>query len=211
MTRPMETRKQCTYVFWDNSNIFLAGREYAENTEGPAFAAGMRIQFTHLLRLALAGRQAGKIICVGSDFADLAAMWQKLRDTGTEVEIFEPGNSSRREQGVDQCLQVHMLRAALDVQPPGVAVLLTGDGAGFNDGTGFHADLKRLHVKGWGVEVLSWTHSCGRSLRSWAESAGVFVPIERYYKSVTFVTGLRYASPLSLKNRAMAQPSTPVA
>ena len=66
---------------------------------------------------------------------------QSFRDTGTEVEIFEPGNSSRREQGVDQCLQVHMLRAALDVQPPGVAVLLTGDGAGFDGGTGFHADL----------------------------------------------------------------------
>ena len=49
-----------------------------------------------------------------------------------------------REQGVDQTLQTAMLRDAFDHNgSPGIAVLLTGDGSGFVDGVGFHADLER--------------------------------------------------------------------
>jgi NYN domain len=205
MARLMDDSKQhAVYVFWDHSNIFVAGRAYAERTEGFTFGAGVRIHFKNLIRLALANRQAGRVICIGS--AADPQIEKLLRDTGAEVELYERGASSGREQGVDQCLQVHMLRAALDVKPPGVAVLLSGDGAGYGEGTGFHADLRRLHLRGWGIEVLSWKHSCGRTLRSWVESVGVFVPIDNYYRSVTFVTDLRNVDQLSLKNRAKAIP-----
>ena len=43
---------------------------------------------------------------------------------------------SGKEQGLDQCLQVHMLRAIHDCPTPQVAVLMTGDGAGYDDGVG---------------------------------------------------------------------------
>jgi hypothetical protein len=206
MVRLMEDSKQHTvYVFWDHSNIFVAGRAFADRTEGFTFGAGMRIHFKNLIRLALANRQAGRVICIGS--AADPQIEKLLRDTGAEVELYERGAFSGREQGVDQCLQVHMLRTALDVRPPGIAVLLTGDGAGYEGGTGFHADLQRLHKQGWGIEVLAWMHSCGSPLRSWAKSAGVFIPLDNYYRSITFVADLRGAEPLSLKNRAKAVPN----
>ena len=100
-----------------------------------------------------------------------------------------------------------MLRAALDVDKPEVAVLLTGDGAGYEVGVGFHADLERLQKKGWGIEVLSWTHSCKRTLREWADYVGVFIPLESYYGSISFIEdGERFAQPLDLTKRAKALP-----
>jgi hypothetical protein len=80
--------------------------------------------------------------------------------TGIVPELYERGGLSGGEQGLDQCLQVHMLRAISDNADPHVAVLLTGDGAGYDDGVGFHADTERMHAAGWAIEVLSWEHSC---------------------------------------------------
>ena len=93
-----------------------------------------------------------------------------------------------REQGVDQALQTAMLRDAFDYNgDPGIAVMLTGDGAGFDDGVGFHADLERMRRRGWRVEVLSWRHSCNRAMRRWAEQYGRFVALDDFYQSVTFL------------------------
>jgi hypothetical protein len=46
-----------------------------------------------------------------------------------------------------------MLRALADASDPQIAVLLTGDGQGFEEGAGFHADLERMYQKGWGRGV----------------------------------------------------------
>ena len=92
--------------------------------------------------------------------------------------------------------------------PPGIAVLLTGDGSGFADGVGFHADLERMHGKGWRIEVLSWRHSCNRRMREWTENVGRFIALDDYYESITFleeplpgrpVAEPRYAVPLDLE------------
>ena len=93
--------------------------------------------------------------------------------TGIKPELYERGEFSGGEQGLDQCLQVHMLRAISDNHEPQIAVLMTGDGAGYDDGVGFHADMERMHAAGWGVEVLSWQNHCRRALREWATSYGV--------------------------------------
>jgi NYN domain len=189
------------HVFWDNSNIFIEGQRYAEQKEGHAFSGALRIHFDNLFRLATAGRKVGAGVCVGSVPPELRHLWRRLEQTGIEVELFERGAQTGREQGVDQCLQVHMLRTVLDVRPPEIAVVLTGDGAGYEGGRGYHADLERMHRAGWGIEVLSWTHSCARALRGWAESAGIFVPLEAFYDSITFVEDLRKPRTLSLANR----------
>lgn len=107
---------------------------------------------------------------------------------------------------MDRLLQTHMLRDAIDRNcAPGTAVLLTGDGSGFADGAGFHADLKRMRDRGWAVEVLSRRHSCARRMREWAEENGAFVALDDYYENVTFLEGAapgqsvaapRYAVPL---------------
>ena len=194
------------HVFWDDSNIFIEGQRYAGQKEGYAFARSLRIHFANMLQLATASRNVGTGVCVGTIPPELRELWDRLRATGIAVEIFERGAQSRREQGTDQCLQVHMLRAALDVQPPEVAVVLTGDGAGYEGGQGYHADLERMYRRGWGIEVLSWSHSCARPLRRWAEEVGIFVPLDNFYDSITFVEGLREARNLSLTNRRTALP-----
>jgi hypothetical protein len=170
------------HVFWDDSNIFLEGRKYAERNEGSSYAPGFRLDCRNLFALAVAERELATGICVGSIPPDLRDFWARLAKSGVTVELFERGKQSGKEQGVDQCLQVHMLRAALDADKPEVAVLLTGDGAGYEDGVGFHADLERLHKRGWGIEVLSWSHCCKKALKDWADYIGVFIPLESYLR-----------------------------
>ena len=69
---------------------------------------------------------------------------------------------------------------------PGIVALLTGDGAGYIEGRGFHSTLERMHRRGWRIEVLSWAHSCKRGMREWAKANGVFVPLDDYYSAITF-------------------------
>jgi hypothetical protein len=103
-----------------------------------------------------------------------------------------------------------MLRKALDYNgTPGIAVMLTGDGAGFLDGVGFHADLERMRKKGWGVEVLAWERTCNPRLKEWADKIGVFVSLENFYDAITFTEddsgALRRAKPLDLSKRKMTK------
>jgi hypothetical protein len=59
-----------------------------------------------------------------------------------------------------------------------------------------------------GIEVLSWTHSCKRALREWADYVGVFIPLEDHYGSVSFLEGgLRFAQPVDLIKRIKALPT----
>ena len=95
----------------------------------------------------------------------------------------------------------------------GIVALLTGDGAGYAEGRGFHRTLERMHKRGWRVEVLSWAHSCNRGMRRWAEANGVFVPLDDHYEAVTFrepsrpgheFAPARDQAPLDLSRRRMA-------
>ena len=112
---------------------------------------------------------------------------------------------------MDQALQTAMLRDGFDYNGnPGIAVMLTGDGAGFHDGVGFHADLERMRGRGWRVEGLSWRHSCNRRMREWAERHGKFIALDDFYDSITFlespppgqpVANPRHAVPVDLGRR----------
>jgi len=192
------------YLFWDNSNIYIPAQNVAAKREGIHAPKAVRIQFDNLRQLAVAGRTLGAAVCVGSIPPDMKELWDRLRKTGVKVELFERGGESGQEQGVDQCLQVHILRAGLDNPDPQIAVLLTGDGKGYLDGVGYHADIERLQKRGWGVEVLSWDVACNARLRQWATNNGVYVPLESFYDSVTFLEGSRKVKPLNLTHRKKA-------
>lgn len=193
-------------IFWDNSNIFIPAQYVARKRDGVLQEKAVRIHFEHLFDLARGGRNVVKAVCVGSVPPELEHVWQKLRATGVEVELYERGKGTGKEQGVDQCLQVHMLRALADIKEPVTAVLLTGDGAGYADGIGFHADLERMYKNGWGIEVVSWDCACNKKLREWTEQVGVYVPLETYYEAVTFIQKGRSAKVLSMKHRGRASP-----
>jgi hypothetical protein len=204
--------KERVALFWDNSNIFIPTRHLASQRDGAFADPLVRVHFKNLYRLARAGREVVSGACVGSVPPEEQALWDQLRSSleaeASALELYERGEQSGREQGVDQCLQVHMLRALADVQPPAVAVLLTGDGTGYEQGAGYHADLERLHKAGWGIELLSWDISCNKRLKAWAQSVGVYVPLESYYTSVTFIKNGRRSTPLSLKSRPHATPKS---
>lgn len=193
------------FVFWDNSNIYIPAQTVAASHEEWGDTKALRIHFQNLLDLVRVGRKIQFGIAVGSIPPALKAVWNKLRATGIQVELFERGFGTDREQGVDQCLQVHMLRVLADHEPS-VVVLLTGDGRGYDDGVGFYADLERMHKKGWGIEVVSWDRACNNKLREWAKDVGVYVKLEDYYESVTFIQRTRPAKELRRHNRTVTSP-----
>lgn len=194
------------FIFWDNSNIFISGKTVAAEREGPDAAYKFRLSFNRLLDLARVGRKVNSAIAVGSIPPELRHVWNKMEHSGVEVELYERGSDSGKEQACDQALQVHMLRATIDHNgDPGIVVMLTGDGHGFLDGVGFHADLERMHKKGWKIEVLAWEKTCNPRLKKWAEKIGVFVPLEDCYEQITYLDDthgiIRRSKPLDLKCR----------
>lgn len=199
------------FIYWDNSNIYISATELAAEREGPDARYRLRLHFRNLLRLAAADRPIESAIAVGSVPPELRTVWTRLENEGITVELSERGALHGTEQGVDQKLQANMLRNALDYNgDPGIAVLLTGDGSGFYDGVGFHADLERMHRKGWRIEVLSWTYSCNRRMKEWAEQNGKFIALDDFYESITFLepprpgqalAEPRYETPIDLSRR----------
>jgi hypothetical protein len=192
-------------IFWDNSNIYIPAQFVANKRDRGFASREVRVHFQNLFDLARAGRPVDRAVCVGSVPPELEIVWKHLKKTGVKVELYERGEGSGSEQGVDQCLQVHMLRSLTDLAP-GVVVILTGDGAGYDSGTGYHADLERMHRGGWGVEVISWDCAVNKKLKTWAEKEGVYIPLENYYDSVTFSSGTRDAKHLSLTHRPTVKP-----
>ena len=83
---------------------------------------------------------------------------------------------------------------------------MTGDGAGYDDGVGFHADMARMYNEGWAIEVVSWLRPCRQALRDWATTHGCFVALDDYYESVTFLEGGRRSIPLDLSSRSISTP-----
>ena len=176
------------FVYWDNSNIWISAREAAEEREGPSAYERARVHFRNMLALACAKRDIGKAYAVGSIPPELSNVWNRLENEGVEVALLERGQETNKEQGVDSALQACMLRDALDNNgDPGTVVLLTGDGKGFDTGIGFHADIGRMHDQGWQIEVLSWQNTCRKAMREWAEQNGLFVALDDFYESVTFL------------------------
>ena len=176
------------FIYWDNSNIFVSVQEVAAEREGAGARRRVRIDFRNMLELAHAGREIEHAVAVGSIPPELRHVWNRLENLGVTVQLLERGAMGGREQGVDQALQVAMLRDMADYNgDPGIVAMLTGDGAGFADGVGFHADLERMRRRGWRIEVISWRYSCNRRMREWAEENGKFIALDDFYDSVTFL------------------------
>lgn len=177
------------FVYWDNSNIFHEAQRIAEEKDGtPGARYLVRIHFDNVLRLAHADRRLEKAVAAGSIPPEMRQLWNRMENNDVEVNLFDRGARDRGEQDTpDRWLQLRMLEDALDYNgDPGVVALLTGDGAGYVEGRGFHSTLERMHRRGWKVEVLSWAHSCNRRMREWADEKGEFVALDHYYAAITF-------------------------
>ena len=179
-----------TFIYWDNSNIFHEAQRIAEmRNEGPDARWRVRINFDNMLRLAHADRGMEKAIAVGSVLPEMKQLWNRLEREGVKIKLFDRGEIGRGEQQMpDYVLQLQMLEDGLDYNgKPGIVILLTGDGAGYYEGAGFHRTLERLHKRGWQVEIMSWTHACNHRMQEWVQANGVFVPLEDFYEAITFL------------------------
>ena len=177
------------FVYWDNSNVLHEAQRLADEREcTPNARYLVRVHFDNLLRLAAADRPLARAVAAGSVPPEMQQLWNRMENGGVDVKLFDRGERFRGEQEVpDRWLQLRMLEDALDNNGhPGVVTLLTGDGAGYAEGQGFHSTLKRMHTRGWRVEVLSWAHSCNQGMRRWAEANGIFVPLDDHYEAITF-------------------------
>ena len=210
------------FVYWDNSNIFHEAQRLAEERgEGPGARYRVRLHFENLLRLAHADRPVEKAIAAGSVPPEMRQLWNRMESRGMEVRLFDHGAAGRGEQEVpDRILQLQMAEDTLDYNgDPGIVVLLTGDGAGYHEGTGFHKALERMHKRGWRVEILSWAHATNQRMRAWAKEHSVFVPLDDFYGAITFMEpsrpGFELAQPrdaeaLDLSRRRTRSPARPV-
>ena len=204
------------FIYWDNSNIFHEAQRLAEERNGgPDARYRVRINFDNMLRLAHADRPVEKAIAAGSVPPEMRQLWNRMESSGVEVHLFDRINPDRGEQEIpDRILQLRMLEDALDYNGnPGIVALLTGDGAGYLEGAGFHSTLERMHNRGWRIEILSWAHSCNQRMRRWAQENGVFVALDDFYDAVTFLepsrpghllAASRAAAELDLSRRAMS-------
>ena len=204
------------FIYWDNSNTFHEAQRLAEEKgEGPNARYRVRIHFDHMLRLAHADRPLKKALAAGSVPPEMRQLWNRMENRGVEVHLFDRGAPERGEQEMpDRLLQLRMLEDALDYNgDPGIVVMLTGDGAGYLEGAGFHSALERMHKRGWRVEILSWAHSCNQRMREWAEENGAFVALDDFYEAITFMepsrpgfelVPARDAAELDLSKRTMA-------
>ena len=178
------------FIYWDNSNIFHEAQRLAEAwCEGSGVRYRVRINFDNALRLASADRPMERAVAAGAIPPEMRQLWNRMESLGVEVRLFDRGSADRGEQDMpDRLLQLRMLEDALDYNgDPGIAVLLTGDGAGYLEGAGFHSTLERMHNRGWRIEILSWAHACNQRMRGWAERNGVFIALDDFYDAITFM------------------------
>ena len=209
------------FIYWDNSNIFHEAQRLAEEVENsPDARFRVRVNFDNLLRLDHGDRPVEKALAAGSVPPEMRQLWNRMENKGVEVSLDDRGSQERGEQGIpDKILQLAMLEDALDYNgDPGIIVLLTGDGAGYTEGTGFHKTLERMHKRRWRVEILSWAHSTNQRMRRWAEDHGLFIPLDDFYNAITFLEPSRPGSQLApsrssaeldLSRRAISQDQDP--
>lgn len=175
------------FIYWDNSNIFIGAKNLAEQREASERSIGaryrVRIDFNKLYRLAASTNRRVKHTYVAGSTPPTKKdpLWNKLRSKGIKVDLFNRGIPKGSEQQVpDILLQRRMLENILDNKNPGIAVLLSGDG-------GFSRTLKRMHKKGWRIELLSWHQSCDLKMKEWVEQNGLFIALDDFYDSVTYM------------------------
>jgi hypothetical protein len=185
----------CFYV--DNSNIFHEGQRFAEQKAGER-RQDFRIYFKNFVKLAVKEREVKEVVWGGSVPPPDDTVWAFLREElGIEPELL-PRAAGGEHETVDHLIQLRMHRHVRKYrESPGTIILATGDGKGYYQEDGFLYDLEGFVEDGWGIELLSWEHSCHRKLREFAENRGRFISLDAHYDQITFVKGGRVVMPLT--------------
>lgn len=203
------------FIYWDNSNVFIEAQSMAEERNGGEnVRARVRLDFQHVLQLAAAGRHISRAIAAGSVPPELQVLWKTLQAQGVEVKLFHRYDHGERNVP-DLQLQRAMYQDCTQETEPATCILISGDGGMDSEGEGFLTVLQDVYARGWRVEVLSWTACSAYSLRKWANTYGLFIPLERFYLAITFLepnkvdgcySGERRATEVDLTQRPLEHP-----
>ena len=180
------------------------------NSVDPSVKRRIRVDFDNLVALCCANRKLISALAAGSIPPELCNLWSRLEAaTGAHISLFNRGDKEGKERQVpDIHLQMGLYKNVV-MRPPGVAVLVTGDGAEYEPEEGFFSTLQNKS-KGWKIEVLSWRHCINRKMLRWVEGNGIFVALDDFYEEITFLeeerqptadytVPARYAKPIDLK------------
>lgn len=198
----MSTPVLLCYV--DNSNIFHEGQRLAgKNGENQR---DFRIHFEHFVDIATRGTKPTEMLWGGSTPPSTDSVWASLKAKGIKYNTI-PRAADGENETVDHKIQLQMYRHTRKYRStPGEIVVCTGDGKGYANEEGFLYDLEAFVEQGWKIRVVSWSHSCHKLLRKFAEEHGEFIALDSYYNYVTFVEHARRATSVS-----MAAPAAPTA
>ena len=89
--------------------------------------------------------------------------WKYVENHGVEVKMYTRGSGMGEQQVPDLYLITSMYQDLVR-RPPGKAILVMGDVAGFDKGEGLGATLRVMYTAGWKVELISWVHCINRFL-----------------------------------------------
>jgi hypothetical protein len=181
----------CIYV--DNSNIYIGGQQIAKRKRENSLK--FRIAFRNFLFLITRGKKFDELVWAGSGPPELKEVFGK---SGIDVQLIPRPKGGEKEL-VDQAIQLSMHRHTRKYKKtPGVIVLCTGDGKGYEHDKGFLYDVKEFISEGWKLHLYSWDCICNRKLKQFAKQKGTFVPLEKYYHSITFIQDGRKVQDLKL-------------
>ena len=186
--------RTCFYV--DNSNIFVEGQRYAAATAGEE-RSGFRIYFPNFVKLCLGGSAPDEVIWAGSNPPPDDSVWKYLREEmAINPQLLERSGAGEQET-VDHRIQLCMYRHVRKYKDdPGILILATGDGKGYENEEGFLYDCEGFISQGWKLRLISWEHSCHRRLRQFAEDHGEFVSLDKHYNQISFIKDGRVVQPI---------------
>lgn len=189
-------RPVCIYV--DNSNLYIGGQDIAK--EKHENSMHFRIDFRNFFELLTEGKKFDEFVWAGSTAHESDEIFDFLKERGIELHII-PRSKTGEHETVDESIQLAMYRHCRKYRDkPGTIVLCTGDGKGFVEEKGFLYDICGFIEDGWQLKLFGWDAFCHRSLRKFAKKYGKYIPLETYYKNITFIKDERRAKDLNGKS-----------
>lgn len=189
----MRRKPICIYV--DNSNIYISGQEAAKQRHESA--AQFRIAFNNFLFLITNGSmEFQEMVWAGSGTAEIENVFKEVVSKGADLQLI-PRSKTGEHETVDQAIQLAMYRHHRKYKKsPGTIVLCTGDGKGFHEEKGFLYDVTGFIEDGWELVLFSWDIACHKGLKKFAKRMGAYIPLEKYYYSISFIENGREEQPV---------------
>jgi len=126
------------------------------------------------------GARIGRSILVGSRPPPNDSLWERARDEGFEVEVFDR-NPANKEKQVDSTIVTKMIEDSyqyMKAERGDTAVLVAGD-------ADYMPCVRSLQERDLKVRVVFWNHATSHELR---ESADNFTALDPYFDRLTLTS-----------------------